>query len=183
MFQMLPYDHQLCLMAYSYKLDLNACRRPVEQKDLSMDKVLIMHRILLLSCLIAVIKGVVDFVKHYCSPRTKLSTLWQNDRFLVLQPATTRKCRCAISFIHLNFWLVLTYATVSFTPSLMLPWLIYYYALLSLRLMKFGLKAAENKLKGERLKAAVVLSNLIFKIAFVTFCKKDFQAVLDTIST
>ncbi|KRG06406.1 uncharacterized protein LOC26528617 isoform X2 [Drosophila mojavensis] len=124
MFQMLPYDHQLCLMAYSYKLDLNACRRPVEQKDLSMDKVLIMHRILLLSCLIAV-----------------------------------------------------------FTPSLMLPWLIYYYALLSLRLMKFGLKAAENKLKGERLKAAVVLSNLIFKIAFVTFCKKDFQAVLDTIST
>ncbi|TDG39992.1 hypothetical protein AWZ03_013584 [Drosophila navojoa] len=179
---MLPYDHKLCHMAYSYKLDLNACRRPVEQNDLAMDKVFIMHRILVLSCLIAVIKGVLVFIKHYNSPRTKLPTLWQNDRFLVLQPATTRICRCVISFIHLNCWLLLTYAAVSFTPSLMLPWLIYYYVLLALRLMKYGIKASANKLKGKRLKKAVVISNMILKIAFVTFCKKDFQAVLDTIS-
>ncbi|XP_023160135.1 uncharacterized protein LOC111592269 [Drosophila hydei] len=180
MFKLMPIDHQLCLLAYSYRLRLDECRQSPDHMDIYKNQVITMHRLLILSCLLGVIKSLVVFVGHYCTPATKLTTLWCADRFLILPPELTRNIRCVFGFIHLNIWLVLSYAAVCFSPTMMMPWLIYYYFLLAFRLGKFGLQATINNLEGQRMSTFVVLSSLLLKIAFVTLCKRSFEAELDT---
>lgn len=52
----MPIDHQLCLLAYSYRLRLDECRQSPDHMDIYKNQVITMHRLLILSCLLGVVR-------------------------------------------------------------------------------------------------------------------------------
>ncbi|KRF84649.1 uncharacterized protein Dvir_GJ26588 [Drosophila virilis] len=182
MFQLIPYDKQIKLMARTYKLKMDASRQSMEMLNLPNNYFFIMHRILLLMCLHGVLESLYIFTCHYCTLAIKLPTLWHNHRFLILPPELTRQLRCGFGFLHINAWLGLTYAALAFAPALMIPWLIYYYGFLGLHLLKLSIKVLGKSMQGEGIQTSIKLMGLSLKIAFVILCKRNYEAILKSMA-
>ncbi|XP_064545681.1 uncharacterized protein LOC135433499 [Drosophila montana] len=156
MFQLIPYDEQIFLIARRYKLKVDASRESIELLDFPKSYFFIMHRILIFMCMHGLMKSLYIFTCHYCSSVTKLPTLWHNNRFLILPP--------------------------EFSPALMIPWLIYHYGFLSLRLLKFSVKVVGKRVQGEGMQTSIKLMGLSLKIAFVILCKRNYEAILKSMA-
>ncbi|XP_030387886.1 uncharacterized protein LOC115634364 [Scaptodrosophila lebanonensis] len=201
MFQLVPFEHQLCLLGSSFDVIADACKSTdsIGLVSLIQGPRLRYWKRYLVSCcqgepacysllywmlfvlsLYGALQSMYAFAAYFFTEDPKRLTMWYNHRFYIIPRRLARQLRYVSAFVSINAWLLLAYATVFVSPPHMVPWLCVFGGIFICRLIGFCKEICCGAVHDRKIESFVGLAITLLTIGFVHRSMLAFQVSLQT---
>ncbi|KAM8719972.1 hypothetical protein ACLKA7_006088 [Drosophila subpalustris] len=157
-----PFNSQFCVMAHKRGLtEGEICNKimKIPSSVFTFFTIDIMPYVLMALCANGVVNSLYTFVRICLNMSLKPTTTWQNNGLCLIPPILFRCLITLNRLLHLNSWILLSFAAYNYSAKLMIPWMVYHCAFLTVSLVKLFLKATLSHIERKDIK----LNMLLFK--------------------